>query len=109
MIVLDEQLLEPGLQAAIQRWYRGAVVSIRTLRPASLILDEAIPSLLRTVRQPTFVTINVDDFWRHTAPDARFVVICLANSQGIDLDRAFAATLEKVSVRDAGRWTRRAH
>lgn len=40
--------------------------------------------------------------------DVLFVVICLANSQGIDLDRAFAATMEKVTVRDAERWTRRA-
>jgi len=39
--------------------------------------------------------------------DVLFVVICLANSQGIDLDRAFAATMEKVRTRDADRWTRK--
>ena len=39
--------------------------------------------------------------------DIVFVVICLANSQGIDLDDAFAAMMAKVSVRDADRWTRK--
>ena len=39
--------------------------------------------------------------------DVLFVVICLANSQGIDLDQAFAATMAKVRTRDADRWTRK--
>jgi hypothetical protein len=78
MIVLDEQLLEPGFKAAIQRWYRGAVVSVRELRPGSVILDEAIPALLRGVRQPTFVTIHVSDFWRRVVPDRHFAMLCFA-------------------------------
>ena len=41
--------------------------------------------------------------------DILFVVICLANSQGIDLDQAFDRMLEKLNVRDAGRWSRPAH
>jgi NTP pyrophosphatase (non-canonical NTP hydrolase) len=40
--------------------------------------------------------------------DILFVVICLANSQGIDLDQAFAQTMQKVSARDADRWTKQA-
>jgi NTP pyrophosphatase (non-canonical NTP hydrolase) len=40
--------------------------------------------------------------------DVLFVVICLANSQGIDLDAAFAGVMQKVRTRDAGRWTRKA-
>jgi NTP pyrophosphatase (non-canonical NTP hydrolase) len=39
--------------------------------------------------------------------DILFVVICIANSQGIDLDAAFAAMMRKVSARDADRWTRK--
>jgi NTP pyrophosphatase (non-canonical NTP hydrolase) len=38
--------------------------------------------------------------------DVMFVLLCLANSQGIDLDAAFAAMMQKLSARDAGRWTR---
>ena len=40
--------------------------------------------------------------------DILFVVICVANSQGIDLDAAFAQMMSKVTSRDAGRWTRKA-
>ena len=41
--------------------------------------------------------------------DILFVVICIANSQGIDLDEAFIAMMAKVTSRDAGRWTRKEH
>jgi NTP pyrophosphatase (non-canonical NTP hydrolase) len=40
--------------------------------------------------------------------DILFVVICLANSQGIDLDAAFAQMMAQVTARDADRWTRKA-
>jgi NTP pyrophosphatase (non-canonical NTP hydrolase) len=39
--------------------------------------------------------------------DILFVLICIANSQGIDLDQAFDATMRKITSRDAGRWTRK--
>jgi NTP pyrophosphatase (non-canonical NTP hydrolase) len=38
--------------------------------------------------------------------DVLFITLCMANEQGIDLEAAFDATLEKIRVRDAGRWTR---
>jgi len=40
--------------------------------------------------------------------DILFVIICLANSQGIDLDQAFAQMMQKVTSRDVDRWTRKA-
>ena len=39
--------------------------------------------------------------------DVLFVTICLANSQGIDLDQAFERMMLKVTTRDADRWTRK--
>ena len=39
--------------------------------------------------------------------DILFVVICIANSQKVDLDQAFAAMMAKVTARDADRWTRK--
>ena len=39
--------------------------------------------------------------------DILFVVFCIANSQGIDLDDAFSSVMAKVTSRDAGRWTRK--
>ena len=41
--------------------------------------------------------------------DILFVVICMANSQHIDLDDAFARMMAKVTSRDADRWSRKAH
>jgi hypothetical protein len=78
MIVLDEQLLSYGLRAPIARWYRGMVMDITQLRPQTVIRDDAIPMLLRAARRPTFVTINVGDFWRRLPPDPRFCTVCIA-------------------------------
>ena len=78
MIVLDEQLLSYGVQASIARWYRGVVTDITQLRPHTVILDEAIPMLLRAVPRPAFVTINVADFWRRLTPDPRSCIVCCA-------------------------------
>ena len=80
MIILDEQLLGYGLQASIGKWYRGTVTGLTALRPGTLILDEAIPELLRAAHQPTFLTINVADFWRRMAPDKHFCILCFALS-----------------------------
>lgn len=39
--------------------------------------------------------------------DILFVILTIANEQGIDLDAALRAVLEKYRVRDSDRWTRR--
>ncbi|HSP13446.1 MAG TPA: nucleotide pyrophosphohydrolase [Thermoanaerobaculia bacterium] len=39
--------------------------------------------------------------------DTIFVLICLANSQGIDLDQAFEGMMRKYRERDSDRWTRK--
>jgi NTP pyrophosphatase (non-canonical NTP hydrolase) len=39
--------------------------------------------------------------------DLIFVAVCLANALDIDLDRAFARTMQKYYVRDEDRWTRK--
>jgi NTP pyrophosphatase (non-canonical NTP hydrolase) len=39
--------------------------------------------------------------------DAIFVLVCMANSLGVDLDREFGAMMEKYRSRDAERWTRK--
>ena len=40
--------------------------------------------------------------------DILFVLICLANREGIDLQQAFDRMMAKVETRDAGRWARKA-
>ena len=39
--------------------------------------------------------------------DILFVLICMANREGIDLQAAFDAMMHKVETRDADRWTRK--
>lgn len=39
--------------------------------------------------------------------DLLFVLICFANSQGIDLQDALTTVLKKFKERDANRWTRK--
>jgi len=81
MIVIDESIHEPGIIHAIAAWYQGQVLSIRKLRPGTLIKDDAIPALLSQAPQPTFVTINVVDFWRKVPADRRFCIIALEIAQ----------------------------
>jgi hypothetical protein len=78
MIVLDEQLQGLELEDAIARWYRGTVVVVKTLRPGTVIKDDAIPTLLRRLKQPTFVTINYADFWQRVLGDRSCCIVCLA-------------------------------
>lgn len=39
--------------------------------------------------------------------DALFVLVCMANSLDVDLDRAFGDVMAKYRARDANRWTKR--
>jgi NTP pyrophosphatase (non-canonical NTP hydrolase) len=39
--------------------------------------------------------------------DILFVLICMANREGIDLDEAFGRMMAKVETRDENRWTRK--
>jgi len=39
--------------------------------------------------------------------DILFVLICMANREGIDLQAAFDRMMEKVEARDGNRWTRK--
>jgi NTP pyrophosphatase (non-canonical NTP hydrolase) len=39
--------------------------------------------------------------------DVLFVLICMANREGIDLQEAFDRMMEKVDRRDASRWTKK--
>jgi NTP pyrophosphatase (non-canonical NTP hydrolase) len=39
--------------------------------------------------------------------DILFVLICMANREGIDLEEAFQRMMQKVESRDENRWTRK--
>ena len=80
MIVLDEQLKDARIKDAIGRWYRGRVVNITSLRPGTVIKDDAIPMLLRQLTGATFVTINTTDFWGRISGGSNYCVVCLSLS-----------------------------
>lgn len=77
MIVVDENIHSRQILASIATWYRGQVISVTQLRPGSVIRDDAIPALLQQLTQPTFITTNVDDFWRVVQPHPGYCVVCL--------------------------------
>lgn len=81
MIVLDESIQGYELTAQISSWYSGTVVSVTKLRPATLVKDDGIATLLHAANDPTFVTINVKDFWRQFRADKRFCIVCLLLEQ----------------------------
>lgn len=76
MIVLDEQLADARIVAAIERWYRGKVINILEVRPHTRVLDDVIGVLLLRLKDPTFITINYHDFWRKIDAHPGFCVIC---------------------------------
>ncbi len=76
MIVFDENVHQQSLMNMVAAWYRGRVVSITALRPGTIIGDAAIPALLRGVKQATFVTTNVSDFWRRVPAHSRYSIVC---------------------------------
>jgi hypothetical protein len=78
MITIDENLHDRRIIEALSIWYPGQVVSVVTLRPGTVIKDEAIPALLLKVSQPTFVTINATDFWRKVQPHHAYCIIAVA-------------------------------
>ncbi len=81
MIVLDDQISNRFVATRIEHWYPGAVVSIRASRPHGQILDPEIPTLLRKLRQPTFVTINYRDFFDRQLLHTDYCLACFKLEQ----------------------------
>lgn len=75
-IILDEQIHNVHVPIALRSWI--TVSRVRELRPNTIIKDEAIPGLLRQLKQPTFVTINVHDFWKRKLCDPKYCIVCMA-------------------------------
>ncbi len=76
MIVLDENILGEIVIDGLKAWYKGKVVSINKLRADTVVKDDAVPTILRTVKQPTFLTTNVSDYWRKMPAHAAYCMIC---------------------------------
>ena len=74
-------------------------------------LTEEVGELAREVNhrfgQKTKKTNEAEGDLAMEMADILFVLICMANREGIDLQDAFDRMMEKVERRDAERWTRR--
>ena len=85
MIVVDETISDPRILEGIAKWYPGSVVSIKEFRPRGRVLDEEIPEYLLQQRQPTFVTINYDDFAPHLFLHQAYCIVRFKLPQGQSL------------------------
>ena len=98
-------------QAAVDQWIsqykEGYFSPLTNLARLSEEVGEVAREINHRFGQKTKKPGEADGDLALELGDVLFVVICLANSQGIDLDQAFAATMAKVRTRDAGRWTRK--
>ena len=74
-------------------------------------LSEEVGELAREVNhrfgQKTKKKGEADGDMAMEMADILFVLICMANREGIDLQAAFDRMMEKVEGRDANRWTRK--
>jgi hypothetical protein len=115
MIVFDENVHQQRLMETVAAWYHGQVMSITALRAGTIIRDDTIPALLHRVRQPTFVTTNVTDFWRCVPAHSRYSIVCvvLPNHRLHELPallrRLFNMPEFKTKARRMGKVTRVSH
>lgn len=74
-------------------------------------LSEEVGELAREVNhrfgQKTKKTAEAEGELAMEMADILFVLVCMANREGIDLDEAFDRMMHKVEHRDANRWTRK--
>jgi hypothetical protein len=72
-IILDDQLFPLDVLLPIARW--STVQRLRDVRPGEVIKDERVPVILRELRQPTFVTIDMG-FWTRRLCDMHYCILC---------------------------------
>ncbi|MBN1105652.1 MAG: hypothetical protein JXL84_19745 [Deltaproteobacteria bacterium] len=97
-IILDDQLFDLEVLLPIARW--ATVRRLRELRPTEVIKDERVPVLLRQLRHPTFVTIDMG-FWRKGLRDIRYSILCfhLSNNEQDKLPDLLRALLRLTEFR----------
>lgn len=74
-IILDEQLNRDRVLTPLLEWI--TVKKLEDLRPNEVIKDDRIPSLLRELKSPTFVTID-DGFWNRDLSDPNYCILYFA-------------------------------
>jgi hypothetical protein len=71
-LVLDDQLDLEDVLPGLESWITS--VRLQSLRPREQILDNRIPEILLTLKQPTFVTID-HGFWNRLYCHPEYCII----------------------------------
>lgn len=74
-LVLDDQIDLLVVLRPIQRWITAQ--QLRDLRPGEVILDDRVPEILATIRQPTFITIDAG-FWDRRLRSDNYCILYFA-------------------------------
>jgi hypothetical protein len=74
-VIVDEQLGLARVVQPVQQWTTAQWIP--HLRCGEHIDDDRIPTLLRELKQPTFVTID-EHFWNRGLRDARYCIVYFA-------------------------------
>jgi len=74
-VILDEMIRADTVLPGIQKW--TTVCRLVDLRPNEQIYDDRVPTVLRDLKQPTFVTID-DRFWNLGWRDQHYCIIYFA-------------------------------
>lgn len=75
VIIVDENIRGALVIDSIASWYPGQVIPVTDLRRETIVEDDGITTLLHQVPNPTFVTINVSDFWLKFQPHKNYCII----------------------------------
>ena len=97
-LILDDQLDVLELLPRLSKWITAR--RLQTLRPGELILDDRVPEILGTLKQPSFVTID-EHFWqRHLRnPDYCILYFALRGDQQEQLPSLLRALLRRSEFR----------
>src|SRR5262245_19902466 len=91
--LLDEQLAANEVLEPLRK--RLKLARLKDLRPRERILDDRIPELLRTVKQPTFLTLDHgfwDASWCH--PDYGIIYFALTDREQEAVPKLLLALLQ---------------
>ena len=72
-LVLDDQLDVQIILPELSPWITA--VRLQSLRPGELVLDDRVPEILRTLKTPTFVTID-RGFWKRSLCNPGYCILC---------------------------------
>jgi hypothetical protein len=74
-LILDDQLDIHGVLHPVRRWVTAQL--LREVRPDEHVLDDRVPEILLTLKQPAFVTID-QGFWDRRLCHPRYAILYFA-------------------------------